>query len=293
MARRKKGRPISGWLVVDKPSGMTSSEVVNKLRWHYQAQKAGHGGTLDPDATGVLPIAFGEATKLLPYLEDAFKTYEFWVKWGAETTTDDASGEVIERSDAPMPSRDAIIAALPEFVGEIMQTPPNVSAVKIDGKRAYDLAREGEQMEIKARPLWVEELTLLEVAGDRAKFLMRCGKGGYVRAIARDLGRDLGVLGHVESLRRLATMGFEEEQSMSFEEILATSPEPGHLLDTPIIEHLYVNQAQADALRVGGEIFGVAGEGYYLALFEEEPLAVVDAENGVGKVARGLRVQSG
>ncbi len=290
MARRKKGRPLSGWLIIDKPKGLTSSDVVNKLRWHYQAQKAGHGGTLDPDATGVLPIAFGEATKLLPFLEDELKCYEFWVRWGAETSTDDASGEVIAQSDLPLPKREEIIAKLANFQGEIMQTPPQVSAVKVDGERAYARAREGEVLELKARPLWVEELTMIDEEEGQAKFLMRCGKGGYVRSIARDLGRALGVYGHVAELRRMATMGFDESECLDFASVLDTSPPLLPLTDTLGIEQLEVNQGQADRLRVGAEVFGLSKDGVFMALFSGAPIAVIDVENGVGRVARGLQV---
>ncbi len=292
MARRKKGQPISGWLVIDKPAGFTSSDICNKLRWRYDAQKAGHGGTLDPDATGVLPIAFGEATKLLPFLEDALKSYEFWVSWGAQTSTDDAAGEVIAQSDAPMPSRAEIVEALAQFQGEIMQIPPQVSAVKVEGKRAYDLARDGADVLLNARPLWVEELSLIEESKGCAKFLMRCGKGGYVRAIARDLGRELGVLGHVKSLRRKATMGFEEKDCVGFEEAMDNMPALLALEDNPEIELIEVNQGQADRLNVGGEVFGLAEDGVFLAMFAGVPIAVVDVENGVGRVARGLNLQN-
>ncbi|MRX49322.1 tRNA pseudouridine(55) synthase TruB [Paracoccus sp. S-4012] len=199
---RKKGRDIHGWLIVDKPAGMGSTEVVSRLRRVLDAKKAGHAGTLDPDATGLLAVAFGEATKTVPFVEEALKAYDFTVAWGAETGTDDASGEVLARSHA-RPERGAIEAALDQFRGDIMQVPPAVSAVKVGGARAYDLARAGEVVELAARPLHVAELTLLEAEGDTARLRMVCGKGGYVRAIARDLGRELGCLGHVAGLRRV------------------------------------------------------------------------------------------
>lgn len=215
---RKKGREISGWLVVDKPAGITSTAVVGKVRWALDAKKAGHAGTLDPDATGVLAIALGEATKTVPYITDALKAYDFTVTWGAETATDDASGEVLRRSDA-RPSAEAIRTALPGFTGEIMQVPPAFSAVKVEGERAYDLAREGEAVDLAARPLWVEDLTLEDSAADSARLHMVCGKGGYVRAIARDLGRSLGCLGHVASLRRVWSGPFDVEQGIAFDRI--------------------------------------------------------------------------
>ncbi|KGJ05698.1 tRNA pseudouridine synthase B [Paracoccus halophilus] len=215
---RKKGREIHGWLIVDKPAGIGSTDVVSKVRWALDAKKAGHAGTLDPDATGVLAVALGEATKTVPILTEALKAYEFTVNWGAETATDDASGQVLERSDQ-RPGADAIRAALPEFTGDIMQVPPAVSAVKVEGARAYDLAREGEAVELAARPLWVEELELLRADKDSADLRMVCGKGGYVRAIARDLGRRLGCLGHVASLRRIWSGPFEAGDGFAFDRI--------------------------------------------------------------------------
>ena len=215
---RKKGREISGWLVVDKPAGMTSTAVVGKVRWALDAKKAGHAGTLDPDATGVLAIALGEATKTVPYITDALKAYDFTVTWGAETATDDASGEVTRTSTA-RPDAEAIRAALPGFTGDILQVPPAFSAVKVEGERAYDLAREGEAVALAARPLWVEELSLTETTPDGARLMMVCGKGGYVRSIARDLGRELGCLGHVAHLRRIWSGPFDVEQGVSFDRI--------------------------------------------------------------------------
>lgn len=215
---RKKGRDINGWLIVDKPAGITSTSVVNKVRWALEAKKAGHAGTLDPDATGVLAVALGEATKTVSYITDALKCYDFKVNWGAETTTDDASGQVM-RDSATRPTADAIRAALPAFTGQIMQVPPAFSAVKVDGERAYDLAREGEELELAARPLWVESLILLDSTPDQARMEMVCGKGGYVRSIARDLGRELGCLGHVAHLRRTWSGPFEAGDAIPFDRI--------------------------------------------------------------------------
>ena len=232
MARRKKGRDISGWLVVDKPSGMTSTAVVNKVRWAFDAKKAGHAGTLDPAATGILAVALGEATKTVPFITDAMKAYEFTVRFGAATNTDDAEGEVVASSDL-RPDDDAIREALTGFEGDIMQVPPKYSAVKIDGERAYALARAGEDVEIAARPLYVESLTLLERPdANHAVLEMECGKGGYVRSIARDLGETLGCLGHVVSLRRIWSGPFELEDAVTLDEVeeLAKSPEIDKLL---------------------------------------------------------------
>ncbi|QIR83808.1 tRNA pseudouridine(55) synthase TruB [Paracoccus sp. AK26] len=215
---RKKGRDINGWLIVDKPAGVTSTAVVAKVRWALDAKKAGHAGTLDPDATGVLAVALGEATKTVATVTDALKCYDFTVNWGAETTTDDASGDVVRTSDR-RPDRAAIEAALPAFTGNIMQVPPAFSAVKVDGERAYELAREGEDLDLAARPLWVQSLALLDCDKDTARLEMICGKGGYVRSIARDLGRALGCLGHVAHLRRTWSGPFEAEGAVPFERI--------------------------------------------------------------------------
>lgn len=233
MGRKRKGRPISGWLVVDKPAGMTSTAVVNKVRWALGAAKAGHAGTLDPEATGVLAVALGEATKTVPYITDALKAYEFSVRLGQATNTDDAEGEVIAES-ANRPSDEGIKAALGQFLGDIMQVPPKFSAVKIDGQRAYKLAREDEDFEIAARPLYVDSLVMLDRPDeDHVTLEMVCGKGGYVRSIARDLGEALGCHGHVEWLRRVWSGPFEASDGISIEEIdrMAKSPElDEHLL---------------------------------------------------------------
>ncbi|WP_109313586.1 tRNA pseudouridine(55) synthase TruB [Ruegeria sp. AU67] len=219
MGRKRKGRDISGWLVVDKPAGMTSTAVVNKVRWAMDAKKAGHAGTLDPEATGVLAVALGEATKTVPYITDALKAYTFTVRLGQATNTDDAEGEVIAQSDA-RPSDDDIKQALTRFLGDIMQVPPKFSAVKIDGQRAYKLARDGEEVELSARPLWVEELILVDRPDeDHVVLEMTCGKGGYVRSIARDLGAALGCHGHVKVLRRVWSGPFEVDDGLSIEQI--------------------------------------------------------------------------
>ena len=221
MSRIKKGRAVTGWLIVDKPAGITSTAVVNKVKWALSAQKAGHAGTLDPDATGVLAVALGEATKTIPYITDALKCYRFRVTLGAQTDTDDASGTILATSDQ-RPTDAQIEAALHAFRGDIQQVPPQYSAVKVDGDRAYDLAREGEVMDLAARPLWVETLTLLDRPDpDHVDLEMVCGKGGYVRSIARDLGLALGCLGHVEWLRRTWSGPFDADQGVTMAEIEA------------------------------------------------------------------------
>jgi tRNA pseudouridine55 synthase len=232
MARRKKGRDISGWVLIDKPAGVTSTSVVNKLRWAFDAKKAGHAGTLDPDATGLLPVALGEATKTINYLGDALKAYDFTVRWGQQTTTDDAQGDVIATSDT-RPDADQITSMLARFTGDIRQVPPQFSAVKVDGQRAYDIARAGETMELSARDLYVDELSLTGCPDpDHAKLRFVCGAGGYVRSIARDLGHALGCLGHVVTLRRVWVGAFDLEHAVTLEKIeeLAKTPEIDGLL---------------------------------------------------------------
>ena len=219
MGRTKQGRALSGWLVVDKPAGLTSTAVVNKVKWALAAQKAGHAGTLDPDATGVLAVALGEATKTIPLIANALKCYRFRVTFGAATDTDDASGSVIATSNQ-RPSNADIEAALAVFRGGIKQIPPQYSAVKVDGERAYDIAREGEVMDLAARPLWVESLMVTDRPDiDHVDLEMVCGKGGYVRSIARDLGAALGCLGHVEWLRRTWSGPFHADQGVTLDTI--------------------------------------------------------------------------
>ena len=227
MGRTRKGRDISGWLVVDKPAGLTSTAVVNKVKWAFDAKKAGHAGTLDPDATGVLAVALGEATKTVPYITDALKAYTFTVRLGQSTNTDDAEGEILKTSDA-RPEDAQIKDALGQFIGDIMQVPPQFSAVKIDGQRAYKLARDGEDLELAARPLWVGELIMTDRPdADHVTLEMTCGKGGYVRSIARDLGEALGCFGHVRELRRIWSGPFDATDGISLEQIneLAKQPE--------------------------------------------------------------------
>ncbi len=215
---RRKGRPLNGWLNIDKPEGLTSTQVIGRVRRLTQAAKIGHGGTLDPLATGVLPIALGEATKTLPYVVDGDKEYAFTVAWGEERSTDDAEGEVVAES-ASRPDRDAILAMLPRFIGVIEQVPPAFSAIKIDGQRAYDLSRRGETVELAAREVEIHDLQLLDATRDSARFVMTCGKGTYVRSLARDLARALGTRGHVTELRRMRVGPFRAAAAISLDKL--------------------------------------------------------------------------
>ena len=216
--RKKKGRPVSGWLVLDKPLGMGSTDAVSKVKWLFKAEKAGHAGTLDPLASGILPIALGEATKTVPYVMDGAKVYRFTVQWGAETATDDAEGEVLKRSDK-RPSRGEVETVLANYTGTIRQKPPAYSAIKIGGERAYDLAREGEAVDIPAREVEIESLEIVGHEDGRTSFEVDCGKGTYVRSLARDMGRDLGCYGHVVELRRTVVEPFDEEDSVALDEL--------------------------------------------------------------------------
>ena len=208
--RKRKGRAISGWLCLDKPVGETSTRMVATVKRLFDAAKAGHAGTLDPLASGALPIALGEATKTVAEVQNGRKVYRFTVRWGVETDTDDADGKVVATSDA-RPARAAIKALLPAFTGEIMQAPPSFSAIKVEGERAYDLARGGDIVDLAERPITVHRLALVDMPdSDHARFEAECGKGTYVRALARDMGRRLLCRGHVVELRRLAVGPFDE-----------------------------------------------------------------------------------
>lgn len=228
MARRgkKKGRPVSGWVIFDKPKGMVSTEAVAKIKWLFQAEKAGHAGTLDPLASGMLPIALGEATKTVPYVMEGFKVYQFTVAWGQERSTDDLEGEVTNTSDQ-RPNAFDIERILPQYTGVITQVPPMFSAIKIDGNRAYDLARDGETVVIPPRQVEIDQLRITEHLDGRTRFEVECGKGTYVRALARDIGRELGCFGHVSELRRVEVAPFTEDDLVTLEEIQNVAPQRG------------------------------------------------------------------
>jgi tRNA pseudouridine55 synthase len=228
MARRgkKRGRPVSGWVVFDKPVGMGSTEAVSKIKWLFQAEKAGHAGTLDPLASGMLPIALGEATKTVPYVMDGAKVYRFTVAWGEERATDDREGPATRMSEK-RPTEAEIRAVMPSYTGVIQQTPPQFSAIKIAGERAYDLAREGETVDIPAREVEIDRLDLVEMRGaDLTVFEVECGKGTYVRSLARDMGRDLGCYGHVAELRRTEVEPFTPEDLVTLAELEAAADLP-------------------------------------------------------------------
>lgn len=300
MPRNKKGTPIHGWLNLDKPQGMTSTQAIGRVRRILNAQKLGHAGTLDPLATGILPIALGEATKTIQFAQDHDKIYRFTVQWGEARNTDDCEGTPIATSDK-RPARAEIEALLPRFIGNIEQVPPQFSAIKIDGERAYDLARGGETVEIQPRQVTVYNLALLEARTDSADFELECGKGTYVRSIARDLGQLLGCFGHVTVLRRLAVGNFTEESSISldaFEKIMQSSAPDQVLLPVETvlddIPALAMTAEEIGRIRQGQTLrflsrqdidrFAVAGiddeTNLVLAIGDGKPLALLD-RNGI------------
>jgi tRNA pseudouridine55 synthase len=251
----KNKRPVSGWIILDKPLGMTSTQAVGKVRWLYSAEKAGHAGTLDPLATGILPIALGEATKTVPFVQGGGKRYSFDLEWGSSTTTDDAEGTVVATSDL-RPSEADVRAALPAFTGTTMQRPPVFSAIKVDGERAYDLARAGQAVELAERPVTIDELTLVVHSTERSRFDMACEKGTYVRSLARDLAEALGTRGHVTMLRRTAVAGFTEADAITIETIEAAPDRDVLLRSSSValrhIPELLVSPEDAALIRNGG-----------------------------------------
>ncbi|MFG1265233.1 tRNA pseudouridine(55) synthase TruB [Xanthobacter aminoxidans] len=291
---RAPKRDLDGWVLLDKPTGMTSTQAVAVVKRIFGAKKAGHAGTLDPLASGCLPIAFGEATKTVPYVMDGRKTYRFTVRFGTETDTDDSEGKAVETSDL-RPSDDEIIAALPTFRGEIMQVPPAYSALKIGGERAYDLAREGEEVKLEARPVTIFRIELMDRPdADHAVLEAECGKGTYVRAIARDLGRMLGSRGHICQLRRACVGPFLEERLVPLDELRdrAEASEEA-LMDAldPVavaleeIPQLNVTPQEAHRLRCGQSIIlrgrdAPIVEGHVAVSCQGALIAIGDGENG-------------
>ena len=269
---KKPKRDISGWLVLEKPYDMTSTQAVGKVRWLFSAKKAGHAGTLDPLATGILPIALGEATKTVMNVQDGEKLYRFTVKWGFQTSTDDAEGEVIATSDV-RPSADEVAALLPRFTGEIMQTPPAFSAIKIDGERAYDLARAGETVTLEPRPVTIESFTLTAHDPDSSTFEVRCQKGTYVRALARDLALALGTRAHVIKLHRAAVGPFTDAKAVTLEALEAAMLEEREKLLLPVaaalagVPEIRLSPVEASAIRNGNPVL-LVGAGAPIELDE-------------------------
>lgn len=293
---KKQRNPVHGWVILDKPYGMSSTQAVGKIRWLFNAEKAGHGGTLDPLASGLLPIALGEATKTVSHAMDGRKIYRFTARWGEERTTDDLEGAVSATSDK-RPLQSEIENILPRFTGEIMQAPPAFSAIKVDGERAYDLARDGQVVELAERPVLIEALRLVAASTDEATFEVTCGKGTYIRSLARDVGRALGSAAHVSMLRRVAVGPFTEAHMISLENLEELSHKaPGgnaiHGALLPIetvldgIPALAVDQEQARRLRLGQPVLlrgasAPIAEDAVLMMSGDKPL-------GIGTIGEGL-----
>lgn len=311
MARRKKGNPVHGWINFDKPYGMTSTQAIGRIRRVLNPQKIGHAGTLDPLATGILPIAMGEATKTIPFMQDTWKGYRFTVKWGEQTNTDDAEGEVIATSDH-RPTRDETEAVLAEFVGTIEQLPPQFSAIKIKGERAYDIARRGGTAEIKPRPVDVDEFHLVKwEEGVSATFECVCGKGTYIRSLARDIALKLGTVGHVIELRRIFVGSFDEKSTISLDLLekigqsaplnISESQDNDIVLPLTValddILALAVDNKEADMLRHGqtlkfisrqdaGRLPQEADDYEALAVLNDTPIAIVEIKGCMVKPVR-------
>ena len=292
-------RALDGWICLDKPLGLTSTQAVGRLRFLLRAEKAGHAGTLDPLATGVLPIAFGEATKTVPIVQAGEKEYEFTVQWGIQTSTDDAEGAPTATSER-RPSPAEIEAILPRFTGLIQQRPPSFSAIKVDGARAYDLARDGAPPELEAREIAIHSLALVGVTADSARFAARCGKGAYVRALARDMGQTLGCFGHVTALRRTRVGPFSVSEASAD---AVESAEAAERALRPIVDGLSelaripVDRDGAAVLRRGQQLLlrgpgPGEGEAAYVSCFGE-PVAIGVVEGGHFVSSRVLNARGG
>ncbi len=292
---------IHGWLILDKPLGLTSTQAIGRCRRLLNGKKVGHGGTLDPLATGVLPLAFGEATKLIPYVMDGEKEYEFTLRWGERRTTDDAEGEVIEQSNT-RPTEQEIHAALPALIGLIQQKPPAFSAIKVQGERAYDLARSGETVDLAPREVLIKQIDLLSTPdSDHTTFRVSCGKGVYIRSLARDLAASLGTCGHVSALRRTKVGPFNIQNAVSIQELDRSTAENSastHLLPLKAalegIPTLSLSPTEANSLRQGQKILIRPHHGdlfdanLIFAEFERTPVALLEAVQGEFRILRGF-----
>lgn len=292
----KRGERIDGWVVLDKPSGISSAHAVTKVKHLLHPKKIGHAGTLDPLASGILPLALGEATKTVSYMMEAKKAYSFTVTFGEERDTDDSQGQVTQTS-GQRPIREQVLKLLPEFIGDIMQLPPDYSALKIDGKRAYDIARAGEEVELKPRKVSIYSLEMTDFTPNAASFTCFCGKGTYIRSIARDLGRKLGCFGHITVLRRLQVGPFSEKNTLTLDE-LASKAAAGESCLQPVevaLETLPVHEVttqQADRLKHGLGIEGASGTAFVQARCEGRLVAICEADSATLKPVRVFDIRS-
>lgn len=298
----KRRRDIHGWIALDKPEGLGSTQALAKVKWLFNANKAGHGGTLDPLASGLLPIALGEATKTVNWAMEGRKTYQVLVRWGEARTTDDREGEICAVSDS-RPTLNDIESILPRFEGEILQTPPKFSAIKVEGERAYDLARAGEEVELAARPVTIEKIVVLPSADpDHAEFQVTCGKGTYIRSLARDMALALGTVGHVARLRRVAVGPFGENDMISLEKLVELSHKAAgdnamegvlRPIETVLdgIPALAVKDAEAQRLRQGQQVLlrgasAPIAQDAVLVMWGQRPLGICSIEKGALKPKR-------
>ena len=288
--RKKRGRPLNGWLIIDKPPGLTSTDIVNKVRRGFDAQKAGHGGTLDPLATGVLPIAFGHATKTVPYVMDGTKLYRFTLRMGEARDTDDADGAITATSDV-RPTDDQLRAALPALTGDIMQVPPVYSALKVAGERAYDMARDGRAPDLPPRPARVDRFELVERPdADTAVFEVQSGKGVYMRSLARDVALACGTLGHVAALRRLRVGPFTEAQAISLDKCTPAADTPPASPDLLLPVATALADIPALALTVA-EAFSLSqGQAVSLVDLMGRIPPAADPDGGLARAMAGTRV---
>jgi tRNA pseudouridine55 synthase len=298
MGRKTKGTPINGWLNIDKPQGMTSTQVIGRVRRILNAQKLGHAGTLDPLATGILPIALGEATKTIQFAQDHDKIYRFTIQWGAATNTDDMEGEIIATSPN-RPSEAEILALIPQFIGDVQQVPPKFSAIKVNGERAYALSRAGEDVILESRIVSIYDLVLINTTADTAELEMNCGKGTYVRSLARDMGEILGCFGHISSLRRLSVGKFSENNAISLDEleliVQSSDPDrylmpvetvlddiPAFALTDPEISRIKNGQSIRLLSRSDADRLSMAGidemTGVILAIGDNKPIALLERD---------------
>ena len=295
MARKRKGDKIDGWIIIDKPLEIGSTKIVSIVKRLMNAQKVGHGGTLDPLASGILPIGLGEATKTMPYVVDSSKTYEFTVKWGSSTDSDDLEG-AIQHCGGIIPSDEAINTILPAFTGTIEQTPPAYSAIKVDGRRAYDMARAGEEVVLKSRLIEIQSLSVIAHDADTGEtsFTVTCGKGTYVRSLGRDMALKLGTFGHIIKLRRTRVGPFTLEGAISLEKLedmghkgRATElllPVTTALDDIPVCA---VTEEEAALLKHGGQIkLQTANEDVVLLKHGQTPIAMASIIDGFTKILR-------
>lgn len=298
MARRRRGAKIDGWVILDKAQGLTSTQALGAVKRLVKPQKAGHGGTLDPLATGVLPIGLGEATKAMPYIVDTSKAYDFTLRWGVATDSHDSEGQ-ITAGGGRVPGSDEIAAALPDFLGTILQAPPAFSAIKVDGARSYDLAREGTVIDLPPRPVEIDALTLLSHDGETSRLHLACGKGTYVRALARDLAARLDTYAHVIALRRVCVGPFDESQAISLEKLTALAdkgaveesilPVMTALADIPARA---VMRSEADRVRQGQSLrLPTAQEGLVCLTAEGELVALADIQDGVAQPVRVFHLE--